>query len=250
MGSYLWIIVLILLVLECVGIYVANLARKVAENNADILQNREKEYEKEKGKNLATKEDIEEITRKMEDVKSFVSLSNQKKLEALAEQERILVEILNDANAIANAQNKYFIYLYDTSTRRKFDDLVEMVSDRMTHFFHLCNLAKTEVKAESIDTKLNPLSAAITLLGTEINANSTNAANYISDHLKLYDLAMTRAISEQEKAGWLKLSLESKQKIEAMREKPLEYKGSFRKAIDSYCEWLKELYGKEFFMMK
>ena len=83
MGSYLWVIALILLVMECVGIYVANLARKVAENNADILQNREKEYEKEKGKNLATKEDIEEITRKMEDVKSFVSLSNQRSQRSL-----------------------------------------------------------------------------------------------------------------------------------------------------------------------
>ena len=50
---------------------------RIGKNNADILQNREKEYESEKGKNLATKEDIEEITEKIEQVKAEISFKNQ-----------------------------------------------------------------------------------------------------------------------------------------------------------------------------
>lgn len=34
---------------------------QIGKNLADIFQNREKEYEAEKGRNIATKEDIEEI---------------------------------------------------------------------------------------------------------------------------------------------------------------------------------------------
>ncbi len=249
MGSY-WIVAGILLVVECIGIFIASSVKKVAENNADILQNHEKEYEKEKGKNLATKEDIEEITRKMEDVKSIVSLSNQKKSENLSDQERILIEILTEANMISKAQNRCYLYLFDTSTRRKFDNLVEMVTDRMTNFYHLCNLAKIKIDTESLATQLDGLEKAVTLIGIEITTKSTNAASLIDEHLKMYDYAMTRASSDKEKVEWMQMSLESKRKIESMRTEPLAYKEQIWEAIDSYCEWLKELYGKEFFVMK
>ena len=55
-----------------------------------LLLGYQKSYFKEKGKNLATKEDIEEITKKVEEVKSFYSqqlesqkFQNQLKLTAL-----------------------------------------------------------------------------------------------------------------------------------------------------------------------
>lgn len=65
----------LLLVTDIFICFLLNFTRKVSENNADILQNQKKYYESEKGKNLATKEDIEEITRKVEEVKTEVSLS-------------------------------------------------------------------------------------------------------------------------------------------------------------------------------
>lgn len=59
---------LILLLIILVGlsqIYLQKHVEQIAKNNADILQNRAKEYEAEKGRNLATKEDIEDITQKI-----------------------------------------------------------------------------------------------------------------------------------------------------------------------------------------
>lgn len=240
----------ILILVDILSIYIGYSAKKIAENNADILQNREKEYEAEKGRNLATKEDIEEITRKMEDVKSVVSLSNQKQSDKLSEQERILVDILAEANSITTSWNKYYLYLFDTSTRRKFDDLVEMVTDRMTKFDHLCNLAKIKVDAESLNTQLEELGRAITLIGIEITTNSTNAASLIDEHLKMYDYAMTSTSSDEEKVKWMQMSLESKRKIESMRNDPSQYKEEMGNAINAYREWLRGLYGQDFFMIK
>ena len=65
MTWYEILIIVLLLIGEMVCIYLANMARRIGVNNADILQNRAKEYEAEKGKNLATKEDITEITKKV-----------------------------------------------------------------------------------------------------------------------------------------------------------------------------------------
>ena len=54
---------IVLFVLFLLSLYLSSAAKRLGENNADILKNRKKEYESEKGKNLATKEDIAEIRR-------------------------------------------------------------------------------------------------------------------------------------------------------------------------------------------
>ena len=50
-----WIGFIIIALLELLSLYVLSTIKRVGENNADILQNRMKEYESEKGNNLATK---------------------------------------------------------------------------------------------------------------------------------------------------------------------------------------------------
>lgn len=47
-------------------LWIEAFSKRKGENSADIDDNREKYYEAEKGKNLATKEDIEEITKSIE----------------------------------------------------------------------------------------------------------------------------------------------------------------------------------------
>ena len=60
-----------------------------------------------------------------EDVKTEISLSKQKRYEQLAEQERILLGILNEASKVSQSQNRIVLYLYDTSSRKRYDKLVE-----------------------------------------------------------------------------------------------------------------------------
>ena len=83
---YLYYILLLLLNLAVICLVTR--IKRSAENAEDILQNREKEYEAEKGRNLATKEDIAEITQKIEQVKSEVSFVNQWKHEHIFQREK------------------------------------------------------------------------------------------------------------------------------------------------------------------
>lgn len=245
------IITIILLLLgEFACLYLVNHTKKLAENTADILQNRAKEYEAEKGKNLATKEDIEEITKKMEEVRTEVSLSKQKKYERLNEQERILVDILNEATKISQSQNKLVLYLYDTSSRVRYDDLVEFVNDTLTHFYHLCNHAVVSIPIEGLDKVVENLSFAVTYLSLNVNVLASNAANLVEQFNNQWNYALNQTTTEQNKVEWMQNSLKTKQQIEGMRDKPVEGKEQLSKAIDEYCLWLKQLYGKEFFVFK
>ena len=243
-------ILLLLVVGEVACIYLVNNTKQLAKNNADILQNRDKEYEAEKGRNLATKEDIEEITKKVEEVKAEVSLAHQQKYDLLLEQKQLLIAILNDATKITQAQNKLALYLFDTSSRKKFDELVETVSDTLTHFYHSCNLARVAVPIEDIDKRIEELSVIVTLYGTHISVTATNAASIVEQFNNEFDYALHQAKTDVDKATWMQRSVTTKQKVEDMRNKANPYRDEMQTEIEKYCSWLKQLYGMEFFTFK
>ena len=248
--NWIEILLIALLVLgELLSLYLSSTAKRLGENNADILKNRLKEYESEKGKNLATKEDIEEITKKVEDVKTEISLSKQKHYEQLAEQERILLAILNEASQVSQSQNKIILYLYDTSSRKRYDALVENVNDTLTRFYHLCNLAIVCVPLDDIEDVVKDLSIAVTYLGTQVNVIATNAASLVEQYNNQIGYAMDHAEGES-KATWFAASIQTKQQLEAMRGKSIDGKDALKVAIEKYCAWLKQQYGKDVFVFK
>ncbi len=57
-----------------------------------------KSYRSEKGKNLSTKEDIEEITNKIESIKNEVSFSKQREHDYLLERKQYVVSFLETAS--------------------------------------------------------------------------------------------------------------------------------------------------------
>lgn len=240
----------LLLVLDVIICFLLYFTRKVSENNADILQNQKKYYESEKGKNLATKEDIEEITRKVEEVKTEVSLSKQKTYEIQQEQERVLLGILADATKVSQSQNRLLLYLYDTSSRGRFDNLVEDVNDTLAHFYQLCNLATVSVQIEGVNEAIKQLSIAVTYLGSQVNVMSANAANLVEQFNELKDITLNIATSDQVKTYGAASSINTKQQLDQMRGKSVPGKEELQKAIESYCLWLKSIYGKDLFVFK
>lgn len=239
-----------LLIAELSCIYLVNHIKKIAENNADILQNRDKEYEAEKGKNLATKEDIAEITKKVEEVKTEVSLSKQQKFDTIIEQKQMLLDLLHDATIITQAQNKLLLYLFDTSSRSRYDSLVETVNDTLAHFYHVSNLAVLTVPLDNIEDVIRDLSVTVTLFGSHINVTATNAANFVEQFNNQMEYAMNKATTDQSKDLWLTSSVNTKRQIEAMRNKANPYKGEMESAVEKYSSWLKKLYGTDFFVFK
>ena len=244
------VLFLLLLIGEVIMVFLLAFTRKVSENNADILQNQKKYYESEKGKNLATKEDIEEITRKVEEVKTEVSLSKQKTYEIQQEQERVLIGILADATKVSQSQNKLLLYLYDTSSRGRFDNLVEDVNDTLAHFYQLCNLATVSVQIEGVNEAIKQLSIAVTYLGSQVNVMSANAANLVEQFNELKDFTLNKATSDQVKTYGAASSINTKQQLDQMRGKSVPGKEELQKAIESYCLWLKSIYGKDLFVFK
>ena len=240
----------LLLVVDIIICFLLYFIRKVSENNADILQNQKKYYESEKGKNLATKEDIEEITRKVEEVKTEVSLSKQKTYEIQQEQERVLLGILADATTVSQSQNKLLLYLYDTSSRGRFDNLVEDVNDTLAHFYQLCNLATVSVQIVGVNEAIKQLSVAVTYLGSQVNVMSANAANLVEQFNELKDFTLNKATSDQVKTYGAASSINTKQQLDQMRGKSVPGKEELQKAIESYCLWLKSIYGKDLFVFK
>lgn len=244
------ILLIIVFISNFIAYWLQNYVAKKASNRADKEDSKEINYEIEKGKNLATKEDVEDITRKVEDVKNLVSFTAQKRFDHLNEQERILTEILHVATQISQSQNKLILYLYDTTSRNRYDLLVDFVNERLEYFCHLSNLARITVQDDEVYKRIESLSKGVTFLGLQVCTTATNAANLVSQYSNEMDYALNKTSSEKEKFEWLSRAINDKQKIEKMRDKPVEGKNELNKAIGDYCFWLKTLYGKEYFTYK
>ena len=73
------ILLILVILMEAFLIWMQAFSKQKGENAADIDDNREKYYEAEKGKNLATKEDIERYRLRLceADMKQLVGLPQQ-----------------------------------------------------------------------------------------------------------------------------------------------------------------------------
>lgn len=246
--EYIILTAIIVAAINFICYWLQKYVSKKAENQADKEDIRDITYESEKGKNFATKEDIEEITRKVEEVKNFVSLAAQKKYERLNEQEKLLLEILHVATQISQSQNKLLLYLHDTTTRKRFDSLVDFVNDHLSQLCHLCNLTMIKVNSESTDNRITNILKNSTFFGLQVCTIATNAANIISQYDIQFDYALNKTTSDKDKAKWLVLANQTKKKIEELREMSIDSKEQLQESIKDYCSWLQQLYDKDVFV--
>ena len=240
----------LLLVLDVIICFLLYFTRKVSENNADILQNQKKYYESEKGKNLATKEDIEEITRKVEDVRSTVSLSRQNEYEVKTSQERILLGILEDATRISICYIKLHVYLNDKSTRNRLDNLVENTNDILTHFRYLCNLAIISIHVDGIDDEIGKLVEAVVDRCCKISITATDAANIVDMHNIHIGFITNSDLPNEIRDLGIEGLKSAKQQFDEIREKTILEQDDLLSAIRDYSKFMESLYGKGLFLFK
>lgn len=245
------ILLFVLLILgEIACIYVAAHTKAIAKNNAEILQNRKKEYEAEKGKNMATKEDIEEITKKVEEMKTAVSLSKQNEYDVKLAQERILLGILEDATKVSICYIRMHVYLNDISSRVRLDSLVENVHDILLHFRFLCNQALISIHVDGIDGVIENLVNAVIDDCGQVSVTATEAAILIDKYNDSLGFVKNPALSEEHRKIWIKSLSESKEQIEEIKKRPVTEQEILLSAIRDYSHFLKELYGKDLFLIK
>lgn len=105
---------IILFLVLCIGVYMIFLKRHM-QRMADLFTERALAYEAEKGKNYATKEDIEGITKQIETVKNEISFTTQRKKDYIVERKRHLFNLLYYAEKISNGQNSLQLYARNTT---------------------------------------------------------------------------------------------------------------------------------------
>ena len=242
-----WMFWSVILINFLIALFVFFLQRTF-KNLSDLLTERKKEYESEKGKNLATKEDIAEITKSIEEVKNSVAFSSQRRYEHKIEQEKLLINILRDANEVAVSRNKLMYYQYDTTSRARLDALVDSVNDCMIRLAYECNLAEAYVDAEDIHSIINQLEAAVSAFGIEICVDATNSATFISQIIESNENALRPGQSKDAIAVWVMNNKQAKDNLEKLKASTFENKDKLQKAIATYRLWLRDLNGRDFFM--
>jgi hypothetical protein len=234
---YLYYILLLLLNLAVICLVTR--IKRSAENAEDILQNREKEYEAEKGRNLATKEDIAEITQKIEQVKSEVSFVNQWKHEHIFQREKRLIDILRKAETINHAIDEIILLSHNSNRFEKLYELIDKLNALIVDITIDGDMILVDYsKIINIDSVTNLVDNAV-LYAKELSVLAHNVSDALSKEGKINDLSKNGV--EIDSTMKLQIVAESQQRAKDLVFSELQYKKPTEQAIKDYIFWLKKL---------
>ena len=228
-------------------IYIQNRIQQTAKNDADILQNRLKEYEAEKGRNLATKEDIGEVTKLLEEVKNTTALTIRKQFKTKKNQEELLIEMLRIASKVLVADRRLHIYLFDENSRARLDKYVEDVIEYMIEAYNTYNLAIASIEEEKINAQLKQLITALFHLGGELSTLAAEGANNIERMTFVWKHYEDSKYDDKESQMWFDKYSYYLSKQNDYKEKKLKYSDDLYNAVTAFQQMLKELYNRDFF---
>lgn len=114
-------------------------------------------YENKKGENLATKEDIEELTRKIESVKNEVSFENQRKHDFIKQRTGRLLNIIYHTEKLNKYQAILFFSLYDYHSADRLTKLIEQINETLLNFLHECRITWITAQDEDMNSRITNL---------------------------------------------------------------------------------------------
>lgn len=208
---------------------------------ADTLTERHLAYEAEKGKNLATKEDIEGITKQIETVKNEISFTTQRKKDYIVERKRHLYNLLYYAEKISNSQNSLQLYARCPSEYKALYALIDRTNEtilEMTHEFHILFAEYEGFEKEKV---LSNLVDNCSYLSAEIVTIAHNAAISIRQSLNCFEEADKKPVMGD---YFMQQAQELKMKAISLVKEPLTHKDPVANAINQYVIWLKGLFGQ------
>lgn len=231
----------VILLLNLVFLLSVFYLKKYIIHSIELQFQKDKSYQLEKGRNLATKEDIQEITANIETVKNEISFEKQRNHDFIKERERRFLNILFYAETIANSINRLYVYGHNTQDASQVYTLIDEISKAallMRQESSVCIAAYNDVIGD--DRAMTNLVDNIQLLSAELLAKANNVANNIAYFNKMFnrmqdeegknkDDAFTKAMM----IGWQNNQL---------LDEPLKYKDAVNKSIEQYLLWLKKLY--------
>lgn len=215
--------------------------KKRAETLAEQRAAKKTAYNEEKGKNAATKEDIEEITRKIEEVKTEISFANQRKHERIVEQEKCLVDISYYANLIGNMGLRLNYYLTYQSDRTKIDKYLEDLENYSTNLIYNRNKAKISIDDAELIKVIDDLVVSMTDYTSELSARAANAGQIIDACNEIEKAKDYLAdITDEDKMKATEFILEQKDELQRLMNVPVIHRNEFKNACEAYLRALKK----------
>lgn len=106
-----------------------------------------KSYFQEKGKNLAMKEDIEEMTNTIEKVKSDIGILTHKKINIATEKYKALIDFNNNYSAWL----KYILYVNITDNNFSSENFISKVEVRLKELFYNVSISEAQLEVFFVD---------------------------------------------------------------------------------------------------
>ena len=195
----------------------------------------------EKGKNIATKEDIAEITKQIENVKAKISFENQRKKEYIDERKKHFVNVLYYAEKIQMSQNRLFIYARNADLKKNLNDLIDEVNISHLEMTHESDL----IIAEYYGIEDIEVLTTLVDMSSKFAAEIVTLAHNVVVEINKYWLARENADKFPEQSGqFLTYASEATNKAATLAEAPMVYQEKMRNAINNYIVWLHQLIGK------
>ncbi len=240
------ILLVLVLLMQAALIWMEAYSKRKGENSADIEDNREKYYQAEKGKNLATKEDIEQITKSIEIIKNEISYENLRKHNAIQEREKRFLNVLYIAESIQMQQAMVFYSMYQVDNASVMNNAINETNKLLMELYHEYRLIITSYKDKTALQNLKTLLERLREYATEICVAATNAATYMSSWRCYMDMFLQNN-DNAVKTTILHQAKEFEKGLEQYREKLVfEEKDKVIDAISDYVVFLSRLFKVDF----
>lgn len=187
--------------------------KRLMQRLADIETNRGLSYESEKGKNIATKEDIEEITQRLESVKNEISFAKQRENDFIIERYNHLQMFLKCMNKARNNGNLLLFYLYDMGSKDRLIALLQETNDNVSNADYELQMVRAYGDEPTVREELEEAMKSLVLYSCLIMTTMSNAISYLSDYKAMMDLAY----SHNDDPSLLSKAIKSKKDFEELR---------------------------------
>lgn len=220
---------------------------KRAETLAEQRAAKKKAYNEEKGKNAATKEDIEIITKKIEEIKSEISFANQRKYERIVEQEKCLIDIAHYSNLIGNMKSRLYVCLTYQSDRIKIDKFMEDLNNYQTNLVYNRNRAMISNIDDELKDTIEILLKNMSQYTAELFAKAANAGQIIDICERIEKSMNDFSFSTEQRITLMKNINDKKDELREIQDQPINSLNDYIKAVSDYLKALKKYLNEDVF---
>lgn len=198
-----------LIFIGCLFLY-----KKSLEEFAKVLYAKELEYEKEKGKYDALNESMQTILKEFEQMKSAVSLEEQRRHNLIESRNQKLINLFRYSETI-NIGKARLTAAINNESKTELERLQADINSAIVNL-RVDSLTLMAANPEVKDHSVTTFTDAIFLLGNEVLVRISNALSLVESYHKMLNHALTLP-DGQEKLNWLQKAQDNKNGLIEMK---------------------------------